>query len=208
MTISDFPQGSPEWLKARAGKITASNAWKIVDRTAKGLPTADHTNFKFSLVTERLTGEAAPTFVNEAMRHGTNTEPEARAFFATLYDACVEEVGFITHPEFDFMGCSPDGIIGGDTLLEIKCLTTKSHLEMLLSRAPQKDHVLQCQYQMLITGATLAHLLYYDPRLPLELQSKVFSLEADIEVQNQLRDAAIALDLEVDTIIQQLKESI
>ena len=206
MTRSDFPQGSPEWLKARAGKITASNAWKIIDRTAKGLPTADHTNFKFSLVTERLTGEPTITFVNDAMRHGTNTEPEARAFFSELYDVTVEEVGFMTHPEFEFLGCSPDGIIGGDTLLEIKCLTTKSHLEMLLSRAPIKDHVLQVQFQMLITGTTLAHLLYYDPRLPLELQSKIFSLEADTEVQNQLRDSAIALDLEVNTIINQLKE--
>jgi len=206
MTISDFPQGSPEWLKARAGKITASNAWKIIDRTAKGLPTADHTNFKFSLVTERLTGEPTITFVNDAMRHGTNTEPEARAFFSELYDVTVEEVGFMTHPEFDFLGCSPDGIIGGDTLLEIKCLTTKSHLEMLLSRAPIKDHVLQVQFQMLITGTTLAHLLYYDPRLQLELQSKIFSIEADTEIQNQLRDSAIALDLEVNTIINQLKE--
>jgi putative phage-type endonuclease len=206
MTRSDFPQGSPEWLKARAGKITASNAWKIIDRTAKGLPTADHTNFKFSLVTERLTGEPTITFVNDAMRHGTNTEPEARAFFSELYDVTVEEVGFMTHPEFEFLGCSPDGIIGGDTLLEIKCLTTKSHLEMLLSRAPIKDHTLQVQFQMMITGTTLAHLLYYDPRLPLELQSKIFSLEADTEVQNQLRDSAIALDLEVNTIINQLKE--
>jgi len=206
MTISDFPQGSPEWLKARAGKITASNAWKIIDRTAKGLPTADHTNFKFSLVTERLTGEPTITFVNDAMRHGTNTEQEARAFFSELCDVTVEEVGFMTHPEFEFLGCSPDGIIGGDTLLEIKCLTTKSHLEMLLSRAPIKDHTLQVQFQMMITGTTLAHLLYYDPRLPLELQSKIFSLEADTEVQNQLRDSAIALDLEVNTIINQLKE--
>jgi putative phage-type endonuclease len=206
MTISDFPQGSLDWLKARAGKITASNAWKIIDRTAKGLPTADHTNFKFSLVTERLTGEPTITFVNDAMRHGTNTEPEARAFFSELYDVTVEEVGFMTHPEFEFMGCSPDGIIGGDTLLEIKCLTTKSHLEMLLSRAPIKDHVLQVQFQMLITGTSLAHLLYYDPRLPLELQSKIFSIEADTEVLNKLRDSAIELDLEVNNIINQLKE--
>jgi len=208
MTISNFPQGSSEWLRARAGKITASNAWKIIDRTAKGLPTADHTNFKFSLVTERLTGEPTPTFVNDAMRHGTNTEPEARAFFSELFDVTVEEVGFITHPEFDFMGCSPDGIIAGDTLLEIKCLTTKNHLEMLLSKSPLKDHVLQCQYQMMITGTSLAHLIYYDPRLPLELQSKIFSLEADPEVQTLLRDSAIALDLEVNNIINQLKECI
>jgi len=202
---TELVQGSPEWLRARAGKITASNAWKIIDRTAKGLPTAEHNNFKFSLVAERLTGEPTMIFVNEAMRHGTNTEPLARALFSEMYEVIVEEVGFITHPEFDFMGCSPDGIIGGDTLLEIKCLTTKSHLEILLSRAPQKDHILQCQYQMMITNTTLAHLFYYDPRLPAEYQCKVFSLEADDQIQTSLKEAAIILDLEVNQVIVQLE---
>jgi putative phage-type endonuclease len=207
-TSSDIQQRSLEWFLEKAGKISPSNIPKMMDRTMKGLPTADATGFKWNLVTERLTGQPTNTFFNDAMRHGVDSEPIAKAFFSALYDIEVEDVGLLHHPTLDFIVCSPDGLLGTDEMLEIKCLTSKNHIEVLLNNAPQKDHVIQCQAQLWIAERSVNRLMYFDPRLPAEYQHKVFYLERDEELIKKIEEEAIKLDLEVQSILNQLKETI
>ena len=132
MTSFDIEQRSLEWHLMRVGKISASNIPRMMDRTMKGLPTAEATNFKWQLIVERLTGAPTVIFQNDAMRHGVEQEPIAKAFFTTLYDVPVDEVGLIQHPTLDFVVCSPDGHIGADEMLEVKCLTSKSEITQYL----------------------------------------------------------------------------
>jgi len=209
MTISsEIQQRSLEWFLSKVGKISPSNIPRMMSRTAKGLPTSEAETFKRNLVIERLTGNPSNTFQNDAMRHGTETEPFAKAFFSAFYDISVQDIGLIEHPTLDFVVCSPDGLIGTDEMLEIKCLTSWNHIEVILNDAPQRDHVIQCQAQLWIAERSVNRLMYYDPRLPAEYAHKVFYLERDEELIKKIEEETIKLDLEVNSIINILKESV
>jgi hypothetical protein len=86
------------------------------------------------------------------MQHGTETEPEARAAYEFYQGVTVEEVAFVHHPKIDQAGCSPDGLVGSDGLVEIKCPNTATHLETLLGQAVPGKYDVQMQFQMACTG--------------------------------------------------------
>src|SRR5690606_24261981 len=109
-----------EWLASRAGKFTASRMADLTAKTKTGWG-AGRKNYIAQLVAERLTGQCSPSFTNSAMQHGIDTEPEARAAYEFHCDADVVEVGFIDHPEIEMAGASPDGLVGDDGMIEIKC---------------------------------------------------------------------------------------
>ena len=75
-------QGSEEWLQARVGKVTASRVHDIVATTKSGGWTAGRKIYLGELVCERLTGAPYPQYVNAAMNHGTEKEPQARFAYA------------------------------------------------------------------------------------------------------------------------------
>jgi putative phage-type endonuclease len=203
---SEMVQGSLEWHLARVGRVTASNAWKLLDRTQKGLPTAEYTNFKWQLVIERLTGNPTDTYVNAAMQWGTDHEAGARAFYSELNEVEVEEVGFMDHPTLPYAGCSPDGLVAHDGLVELKCPTTRNFLEIKLSGEPPKNYFLQVQFQLMCTERDWGHLAFYDPRLPEDLQFFQYFIDADHDAIRQLEEATIAINAEVDAIITNLKD--
>jgi putative phage-type endonuclease len=124
-------QRSPEWFAARAGKATASCMAKIMARTKTGYG-ADRANYAAQLVAERLTGTVAESFTNGAMQWGTDHEAEARDAYQVHALCRVVEIGFIDHPTIAMSGASPDGLIGDDGMLEIKCPSTATHIETLL----------------------------------------------------------------------------
>lgn len=205
MEYSEFEQGSMEWLLARVGRFSASNAYKLLDRNAKGLPTAEFTNYRWQLIVERLTGQPTYTFENDAMRWGKQTEPVARSFYEALTDKIVEQVALVEHATLSFVICSPDGMVDEDGGLEIKCLTTKNHLEVILTDKPIADHVLQCQFQMWVMERDWIDLLYFDPRLPDYLQAKIFEIERDEEVIAKLESNVLSLEADINKTIEQLQ---
>ena len=158
-------QGSDEWLQARAGRVTASRVADLMAKTKSG-PSASRVNYMAQLISERLTGQPAESFTNAAMRHGTETEPEARAAYEMLTGADVVEVGFIPHPTIDGFGASPDGLVGDDGLIEIKCPNTATHIETLLAEKVPSKYNTQMQVQMLCTDRQWCDFISYDPRLP------------------------------------------
>ncbi len=131
--IEMMDQGSEEWFKARIGKVTASRVADVLARTKSGY-SASRDNYMAQLICERLTNQKAEGFSNVAMQHGTETEPLARAAYEDYADILVDEVGFVPHPSIIMAGASPDGLVGDDGLIEIKCPNTATHIETLLSR--------------------------------------------------------------------------
>ena len=117
-------QRTEEWLTARAGKVTAS----CLDDVMAAKTTAGYQNYMAKLICERLTGRAEQTPVSAAMQRGTDLESLARDFYVVETGAMVEEVGFYAHPTITSSGASPDGIIGSDGLIEIKCPNTATHI--------------------------------------------------------------------------------
>lgn len=158
-------QRSAEWFAARLGKVTASRIADVVARTKTGWG-ASRKNYMAELVAERLTGARAEGFESAAMRWGTEMEPEARAAYEFYRDATVADVGFVAHPTIPDSGASPDGVVGDDGLVEIKCPGTSTHIDTLLGATVPEKYVLQMQWQMACTGRQWCDFVSYDPRLP------------------------------------------
>ena len=127
-------QGTDAWMQERCGKATASRIADIMAKTKAGY-SSSRANYAAQLIAERLTGCVAPGFTNAAMQHGTLTEPEARRAYEFFVDRDVQQVGFVPHPSICMAGASPDGLVGDDGLLELKCPNTATHIETLLTGA-------------------------------------------------------------------------
>lgn len=200
-------QGTEEWFAARLGRVTASRVNDIVARTKTGY-SASRDNYLAQLVCERLTGKGAESYTNAAMAHGTETEPLARAAYEMKNSVLVDEVGFVQHPTL-MAGASPDGMVGQDGLIEIKCPQTNTHIDTLLSGKIPNKYKAQMTWQMLCTGRKWCDFISFDPRLPQELQMFVQRYPYDVEYANQLENEVKLFLAEVDktlTTLNQLKE--
>ena len=124
MKVYNCEQGSEEWLKCRLGKLTGSVAHTIAT-SGKGLET-----LCLEKATEILTGIISDGYKNDAMQHGNDYEAEARSIYELETGNTVIQVGFCEDNEF--VGVSPDGLIGDDGLIEIKCPTDKTYTQYLI----------------------------------------------------------------------------
>jgi putative phage-type endonuclease len=193
-------QGTHEWLLERLGKVTAS---KIADVMMKPA-TAGYQNYRAQLVCERLTGQPTETFTSAAMQHGTETEPQARAMYEMETGVDVEQVGFIPHPTLEWTGASPDGQVGELGLVEIKCPQPAEHIRMLTGGEIKRNYVLQMQWQMECTGREWCDFVTFSPAFPAEMQIQITRVEADTELQREIRDAVASFLAEVATLTEQL----
>ncbi len=171
-------QRSDEWFKARLGKVTASRVSDVMARTKTGYG-ASRANYMAELICERLTGYQAERFSSAAMQWGTDNEPHAKFSYCFMRDATVEDVGLVLHPSIADFGASPDGLIGADGLIEIKCPNTSTHIETLLSENIDGKYITQMQVQMACTGRQWCDFVSFDPRLPADMQLFVKRVERD-----------------------------
>jgi putative phage-type endonuclease len=138
-------QRTTQWFQQRLGKATASRICDIVAKTKSGYSTS-RKNYAAQLVCERLTGAAQDSFTNAAMQWGTETEPLARDAYRQHSLSEVAECGFFDHPNVAMAGASPDGLVGDDGLLELKCPNSATHIDTLLTgsgarQIPEADAV-------------------------------------------------------------------
>lgn len=196
MTI-DLIQGSPEWIAARVGSLGASRVHEAVARIKSGWG-ASRANLMAELIAERLTGAPAEKFTNAAMAWGTETEPQARDAYCFRADVDVTEVGLIRHPEFAGTHASPDGFVGADGLLEIKCPATATHLDTLLGEATADKYVKQVHWQMECTGRIWCDLASFDPRLPEEMRLHVTRIHRNGALIDTLRNEVAQFLKELD----------
>jgi predicted phage-related endonuclease len=138
-------QGTDEWRRDRCGHVTASRIADLMARTRSGWG-ASRVNYMAELIAERLTGQPADSYTSAAMARGTETEPLARDAYAFYSGHAVEQVGFIKHSAIACSGCSPDGLVGADGLVEIKCPNTATHIETLLGGTVPAKYILQMQW--------------------------------------------------------------
>lgn len=202
--MSDIIQGSPEWQAMRLGRLTASRVADAVAKTKTGYG-ASRANLMATLIIERLTGEVQETYTNAAMQHGIDTEPQARAAYCFYRDAEVTQIGFVDHPNIGMSGCSPDGLIGDDGMLEIKCPNTATHLETLLDGAVPGKYVTQMQWQMACTGRQWCDFVSFDPRLPESMRLFVKRVPRDNARIEELSGEVIAFLVELNDKLASLR---
>ena len=196
-------QRSEEWFQARLGKVTASRVVDVLAKIKSG-ESASRRNYKIQLVSERLTGERQETYVNQAMQDGIDREQFARDRYVQQFGE-VEEVGFIQHPTLE-AGASPDGLVGTDGIIEIKCPMGSTHTETLMTQEVPSKYVPQIQFQLLVTGRKWCDFVSYNPMFPENLQVFVRRVFANKEYQKELEDEVKQFLNEVDDVINKLKE--
>lgn len=196
-------QRSPEWFAARLGKVTASRVADLTAKTKTGYSTS-RSNYLAELLCERLTGAAAESYVNAAMQWGTDKEPEALSLYEFEVDRAVEPVGFVDHPQIAMTGASPDGLVGADGLVEVKCPITATHLDTLLGGSVSGRYQTQIQWQLACTDRAWCDFVSYDPRVPAHLRLFVQRVQRSdtfiAELESEVRAFLAELDAKIEAL--------
>ena len=200
-------QGTPEWQALRIGKLTASRVADML-ATVKAGESMSRKNLRADLIAERLTGSKTESYSNSAMNWGVETEPQARAAYEVFSYNFVDQVAFVDHQTIPNFGCSPDGLVGDDGLIEIKCPNTSTHLEYIETRKPPSKYLTQMMSQMSVTGRKWCDFVSFDPRLPDGLKLLVVRIERDEEVIAKIEAEAIKFLAEVDAKIIELYKQV
>lgn len=180
MPIVEVQQQTPEWLQMRCGMVTGS---RVAEVTGRKVPTKAQKDLKqpgdyykaradylMEVCVERLTGRAVEHFVTQAMEEGIENEPLARAAYEIANDVEVQDGGFAIHPKMEWFGASPDGLVGADGLIEIKCPKSTTHLETVASGKIPEEYLPQMMAEMACAERQWVDFVSFDPRMPKSLQ--------------------------------------
>lgn len=190
--IIEGVQRSEEWFKNRLGVLTSSSC---EDTTTP----AKRKTFLNKILAEMLTGQQEPLPYSPHIEHGVKYEDEARRFYETQTGRKVREVSFIFKNSDKRVGTSPDGLVGDDGMLEIKCPSTKVHLSYIVDDKPPSQYMYQMQHQMYVSGRKWVDFFSFDPRLPIELRSYLKRVYRDDDMQAKI-------DISANTVIQLIDE--
>lgn len=201
-------QQTSDWRNERCGRITASRFSDVLAFSkSNGAPLKAREDYMAELVCERLTGQPIALPETFAMKWGNDNEPFARSAFEIATGLMVQEVGFLTHSEHVFTGCSPDGLIDSDGGLEIKApVNSVRHLRCFISGVPD-EHIAQIQGSMFVTDRQWWAFASYDPRMPEHLRLFHTVVKRDDAYIDKLCTAIITLNNEVIDFIHKLPQS-
>ncbi len=201
-------QRTTEWYEARLGKLTASRAASAFDvykiGAKKGTPTETAKKLILEMAYERTTGNRIETPLTLPMRWGVEHEDEARNAYIHQTGNEVTQVGFIDHNEIDMFGASPDGLVGADGLIEIKCPSELMHLQRIEAGIVPPEYQTQMLVQLACTGRKWCDYVDYDPRNTL-IPLFVVRFEPSEEELKETEQKAIAFLELVDAKVAELK---
>ncbi len=206
MPIINCEQGSLAWFMERCGRVTGSRVADAMSFLKKGGESQARRAYKAEIVCELLTGKAVEHFVTKEMEFGILNEPFARAAYELQNDVSVEDVGFAIHPSLERFGASPDGLVGEDGLIEIKCPSTATHLDYLLADAVPDDYKPQMLAEMACAERQWVDFISFDPRLPKRLQLFVKRFLRDDQKIAEMEFQVVEFLREVDSIMARLAD--
>ena len=193
MKIHNFEQRTDEWYAIRKGKMTASNADTII-ANGKGLET-----YIYNLMAEYYSSAEKENYINADMQRGIDLEPEAKIEFQFYTGLDIKEVGCVELNEYIL--ASPDGLIGDDGLIEIKCPNDSIYFKLLLSNNIKPEYIAQMQMQMYVTDRQYCYFVSYNPNFEKSLYIK--KITRDEEMIDKLKKG-----LERGTeLIKEIKEN-
>jgi putative phage-type endonuclease len=200
-------QGSDEWHAARLGHVSASSVSDVMSKgRTEGAESETRKSYRLKIVAQRLTGASEGGYTNAAMEWGTEQEPFARMAYEAARDVLVDKTGFWLHPTIPWVGVSPDGLVGDDGLVEIKCPNTTTHLEWVFAGKVPAKHMKQIQCQMWVTGRKWCDFVSYDPRLPARNQLFIVRVPRDENLIATMEAEVVKFLAEVDAMIELLNK--
>lgn len=214
------PQRTREWLQERAGNITASRMsdvmaftsgeghWKSGPRKGQAkvaLPLKARTDYAIQLAAERLTGKVRRQPKAPALQWGQDVEPIACAAYEAQTGVLVELCGFHVHPDYPFIGASPDFLVGKLGGGEIKCPeSAEVHFQTIMTGLPD-EHIEQIQGGLWVTGRAWWDFVSYHPHFDHGLRLYIQRVPRDDAYIAKLADACLSLEQEVNDMIEQAK---
>jgi CubicO group peptidase (beta-lactamase class C family) len=202
----ELDQGTDAWRLARCGWLGASSLGEALARDKKGTGWgASRANLLARLVVERVTGKPMDTYINAAMQHGLDTEAEARAAYQFEEGVRVTKTGFHRHPSIFGTGASPDGLIGDDGAVEIKCPQPATHLNTILGGSISQAYKYQVQWQMVFAGRQWVDWCSYCPSFPDNMRLHIQRVQRDdrliAELEAQVREFLLELDKKLAALV-------
>jgi exodeoxyribonuclease (lambda-induced) len=195
---------SPQWVRARIGHLTASRMSDVLDFRKDGKPGAARLAYLKDLVAERLCDSAMDHYVSEPMQWGLDHEDEAKHIYSNITGQHIGTAEFILHRKIEFFGATPDGLIGDDGLVEIKCPTTRTFIDWRLADEVPAAHQPQMLAQIACTGRKWCDFMAYDPRIKFGSQYFVLRFEPTPEQIHEVEVAAIQFLREVDAMFERM----
>lgn len=203
MTITyTAKQGTPEWLDARKGVITASRFRDCRDKLKNGGPSKSCLTYAMDVARERFGGSVMPTFTNAAMKLGSEQEPIARLAYEKSRGAFVEEAGFICTDDRLF-GVSIDGRVDADGLWECKTLVSSDTLFTAVVDGDVSSYIDQCNGAMWLLGAKWVDLHLWVADLP--SLSQIIRIKRDDDTIQALEDDLMSFERMVSVFVGKLR---
>lgn len=211
-------QHTADWMQARTGIVTASRMCDAIAKLSKASKNGQRGDWKQShwdyvseLAWERITGVCADHYVSKPMDIGAQYEGEARVEYWMRLDAEVDQTGFVLHPRFDFLGASPDGLVGEDGGIEIKVPLFHNHVAYLEADAIPEEYQWQMYTNMLCCEREWWDFASYcppdiAPELPDEFRMFRKRLLADPAKFAEIEEAATATMEHVVERVKKLRE--
>lgn len=205
MSMSE--QRSEEWFAERAGKVTGSRVGDVMSRTNSGYG-ASRAAYMTELATQRLTGKMGQSYQSPAMLRGVELEPKARFVYEMVTGRDVELTGFVPSPTIDSFGASPDGLVGKHGLIEIKCPSSTTHVNFLLTGKIERKYILQMEAQMHVTGRRWCDFVSFDDSMHKKLQIKIVRYKRDLGLHKEMLLEVKKFLTELETMEMKLRNLI
>lgn len=189
------------WLDSRCGKLTGSRMKDAMDFNKNGNPSVKRSDYMRELLAERLTGSTMRHFVTAPMQWGIETEPEAKLVYEEVTGHKLHPADFVEHKTIENFGATPDGFIGHEGLLEVKCPTTGTFIEWRLAGGIPNEHKPQMVAQILCTGRRWVDFFAYDPRIKDQKLNRILRrFEPTLEERGRVEEAAVKFLTELDEL--------
>jgi hypothetical protein len=193
----DFDQGSQRWLEARCGMLTASEFDRILTPTLKIADNPKSRAHLWEMAAQRISGYVEPQYISDAMLRGQEDEITVRDLYSKHY-AEVDVCGFVTNDKWGFtLGCSPDGLVGDDGMIEVKSRCQKFQVETIVDGKMPDDFVLQVQGELLVTQRKWCDFISFCGGLPMI----VYRVFPDEQVQAAIIDAASKFESRINEVV-------
>jgi len=196
--LNDLIQGSEEWFTARIGSIGGSSISAVV-AGGKGIM---RKNLLYRLAGEMLSGQKYEGYSNQHLERGVEQEAAARSLYGLITDISVLQVGLVKENEFKHY--SPDGLVGDEGIIEIKCVIPSVHIETIITDKIPGEYYKQMQWGLSICQRAWVDFVSYSP-LVTDQPIWVKRCSPDKELIDQLHEGADKFIEELKTIVLRIK---
>lgn len=205
---ADLQQGSDAWHQARLGKCTGSKFGSVMTKgRRKGEFSNQAMTYMLAVISERVGNCPTEEVKSKYVEWGKTHEPTARQLYQFEHGGDLSPVGFVNHPTIPNVGASPDGLVGNDGVLEIKCpYTISKHIATIEANAiTDKNYQWQVQGQMWVTERQWCDFVSFHPYVPEKLQLHVVRVERDEDMIEDLEAAVTRFMEQVEVRVSNIR---